>query len=143
VTEKRPCVYILASQRNGTLYVGVTSDLARRIWQHRSESVDSFVQKYRVFRLVFAEFHETMDAAIRREKQIKKWRRAWKLEMIERQNPQWQDLYDDLALSTRLWVPAFAGTTRKQGGGRCVLGFSITSTMAACRWVSSSKNGFG
>ena len=98
MTEKRPCVYILTSQRNGTVYVGVTGDLARRIWQHRSESVDGFVQKYGVYRLVFAEFHETMDAAILREKQVKKWRRAWKLELIERGNPQWRDLYDDLAL---------------------------------------------
>jgi putative endonuclease len=96
MTEKRPCVYILASQRNGTLYVGVTSDLARRIWQHRSNSVDGFVRKYDVYRLVFAEFHETMADAILREKRIKKWQRAWKLELIERLNPQWRDLYDEL-----------------------------------------------
>jgi putative endonuclease len=93
---KRPCVYILASQRNGTLYVGVTGDLARRVWQHRSNAVGGFVQDYTVHRLVFAEFHETMADAILREKRIKKWGRAWKLELIERQNPQWRDLYDQV-----------------------------------------------
>jgi len=96
--EKRPCVYILASQRNGTLYVGVTSDLARRAWEHRSEVAESFTRRYGVHRLVFAEFHDTMDGAILREKQLKKWRRAWKLDLIERDNPQWRDLYEDLPL---------------------------------------------
>ena len=89
-------MYILASQRNGTLYVGVTSDLARRVWQHRSNAVDGFVRNYWVHRLVFVEFHETMAEAILREKRIKKWRRTWKLELIEAQNPQWRDLYDDI-----------------------------------------------
>jgi putative endonuclease len=92
----RPCVYILASQRNGTLYVGVTSDLAARVWQHRSGSGSEFVQTYRVYRLVFVEFHDTMADAILREKRIKKWRRAWKLELIEQHNPQWRDLYDEM-----------------------------------------------
>jgi putative endonuclease len=96
VTEKRPCVYILASRRNGTLYVGVTSDLARRVWQHRSNTDGGFVQDYGVHRLVFFEFHETMTDAIVREKRIKRWHRAWKLEMIEWRNPQWRDLYDEL-----------------------------------------------
>ena len=98
MTQKRPCVYVLASRRNGTLYVGVTSDLARRVWQHRSNAIAGFVQDYSVYRLVFAEFHETMPAAILREKRIKKWRRAWKLELIERHNPQWRDLYNELAI---------------------------------------------
>jgi putative endonuclease len=89
-------VYILASQRNGTLYVGVTSDLARRIFEHRSNAVSGFVKTYRVYRLVYAEFHTTMVEAILREKRIKKWRRAWKLELIERQNPLWLDLANDL-----------------------------------------------
>jgi len=96
VTEKRPRVYILASRRNGTLYIGVTSDLARRIWQHRSNTVAGFVRDYGVHKLVFVEFHETMMDAILREKRIKKWHRVWKLEMIERQYPQWRDLYDEL-----------------------------------------------
>ena len=93
-----PCVYILASKRNGTLYVGVTSDIARRAWQHRSNAVGGFVRDYGVHRLVFVEFHETMADAILREKRIKKWRRAWKLELIERHNPQWRDLYHELAI---------------------------------------------
>ena len=96
MSEKRPCVYILASKRNGTLYVGVTSDVARRAWQHRSNAVVGFVRDYGVHRLVFVEFRETMEDAILREKRIKKWRRAWKLELIERDNPQWHDLYDQL-----------------------------------------------
>jgi len=96
--EKRPCVYILASGRNGTLYVGVTSDLATRVWQHRSSAVDGFTRHYHVHRLVFAEFHQTMADAILRERRIKKWRRAWKLELIESQNPQWRDLYEELLL---------------------------------------------
>jgi len=97
MSKKRPCVYLLASKHNGTLYVGVTSDIARRAWQHRSNAVGGFVRDYGVHRLVFVEFHETMADAILREKRIKKWRRTWKLELIERHNPQWHDLYDQLA----------------------------------------------
>jgi putative endonuclease len=89
-------VYILASRRNGTIYVGVTSDVARRVWQHRSGAVGGFVRAYGVYMLVFVEFHETMADAILREKRIKKWRRLWKLELIESQNPLWRDLYDEL-----------------------------------------------
>ena len=94
--ELRPCIYILASRPNGTLYIGVTSNLGRRVWQHRWDAVGGFVQDYGVNRLVFVEFHETVADAILREKRIKKWRRAWKLEVIERHNPQWRDLYDGL-----------------------------------------------
>jgi putative endonuclease len=94
VTERRPCVYILASRRNGTLYVGVTGDLVRRIAQHRSGAAAGFLRNYRVYRLVYAEFHATMSDAILREKRIKRWRRAWKLELIERENPQWLDLLE-------------------------------------------------
>jgi putative endonuclease len=93
----RPCVYILATQRNGTLYVGVTADLTRRAWVHRADGVEGFTKKYGVHRLVYAEFHTTMAEAILREKRIKKWRRAWKLELIEKANPTWRDLYDELA----------------------------------------------
>jgi putative endonuclease len=98
MAEKRPCVYILASCRNGTLYVGVTADLTRRIWEHRSGAVSSFSRDYGVHTLVFAEFHETLESAILREKRIKKWRREWKLELIEQANPQWRDIYDELAI---------------------------------------------
>ena len=93
---KRACVYILASKRNGTLYVGVTSDIARRVWEHKSGAVVGFTQKYAVHLLVYAEFHETVPDAILREKQIKKWRRKWKLELIERDNPEWRDLYSEI-----------------------------------------------
>jgi putative endonuclease len=96
--DKRPSVYILASRRNGTLYVGVTSDLARRAFEHRSDVVASFTRKYGVHMLVYVEFHDTMADAILREKRIKRWRREWKLALIERDNPQWRDLYDDLPL---------------------------------------------
>ena len=88
----QPCVYILASERNGTLYVGVTNDVIRRIWEHKSNAIDGFTKKYAAHRLVYAQFHDTMPNAIACEKQIKKWRRAWKLELIERDNPQRRDL---------------------------------------------------
>jgi putative endonuclease len=91
-----PCVYILASGRNGTLYVGVTSDLVQRIWQHRNGEIDGFTKKYEVKRLVWFEMHATMEAAIHREKQIKKWNRAWKIELIERSNARWHDLYETI-----------------------------------------------
>jgi putative endonuclease len=93
----RPCVYILANQRNGTLYVGVTSDLIRRVSEHRSDLVDGFTKRYRVHMLVYAEFHATMEEAILREKRIKTWRRAWKMKLIEEANPAWSDLYDEIA----------------------------------------------
>ena len=89
-------VYILASGRNGTLYTGVTGGLARRMWQHRNGEWSKFAAKYGVRRLVHAEPFADVTEAIAREKAIKKWRRAWKLELIERENPQWLDLYDRL-----------------------------------------------
>ncbi len=98
MSKKQPCVYLLAHKRNGTLYVGVTSDLARPVFEHRSDAADSFTRRYSVHRLVFAEFHDTMPDAIVREKRIKHWRRSWKLALIERNNPQWRDLYEDLPL---------------------------------------------
>ncbi|XBQ15250.1 MAG: GIY-YIG nuclease family protein [Oceanicaulis sp.] len=91
-----PCVYIMASRRNGTLYVGVTSNLARRVWDHKNGIGSAFVRKYAVTRLVWHEIHDDMTAAIAREKAIKKWKRAWKLQLIEAQNPQWRDLYEEL-----------------------------------------------
>ena len=93
---KQPCVYILANKSNGTLYIGVTSDFAQRIWAHKTDAVEGFTQKHGVHQLVYAEPHETMKAAIVREKQLKKWRRAWKVELIEQDNPLWRDLYDEL-----------------------------------------------
>ena len=93
---KQPCVYVLASRRNGTLYIGVTSDLVQRIWQHKHELVKGFTQKYRVHTLVWYEIHATMESAIGREKAIKEWQRAWKIELIEASNPEWQDLYEEI-----------------------------------------------
>ena len=86
----------MASKRNGTLYVGVTSDLRKRIWQHRNDEVPGFTQKYRVHSLVYFEIHGNIKAAIIREKQIKKWNRAWKLALIEQSNPEWLDLWDTI-----------------------------------------------
>ncbi|MEX2628868.1 MAG: GIY-YIG nuclease family protein [Tistlia sp.] len=93
---KEPCVYILASGRAGTLYVGVTSNLQARAWQHRTGAVDGFTKRYGVQQLVYLERHETMEGAILREKQLKKWNREWKIRLIERENPEWRDLYDEL-----------------------------------------------
>ena len=94
--EKGPCVYILVSKRNGTLYTGVTSDLIKRVYEHKNGLADGFTRKYNVHHLVYFELHEDMNGAITREKQIKKWNRAWKVELIERGNPEWKDLYDDI-----------------------------------------------
>jgi putative endonuclease len=94
---KQPCVYILSSRRHGTLYIGVTSDLARRIWEHKSGDIKGFSQTYGVHTLVYYEAHSTMADAILREKQMKKWNWAWKIRVIEAANPEWRDLYEDLA----------------------------------------------
>ena len=94
---KQPCVYILASKRNGTLYVGVTSNLIQRVWQHKNDLVAGFTKRYGVHTLVWYESHETMESAIGREKAIKEWKRAWKLELIEQGNSAWRDLYGELA----------------------------------------------
>lgn len=92
----QPCVYLLASRRNGTLYVGVTSNLVQRVWQHRNHLVEGFTKRYGVSRLVWFELHETMASAIRREKAIKEWKRAWKIQLIEETNPEWVDLFESL-----------------------------------------------
>ncbi len=94
--EKQPAVYLLASHRNGTLYAGVTSDLPKRIWQHRNHVVEGFSSKYGVGQLVWFELHESMESAILREKRIKKWNRAWKIDLIEADNPVWRDLWPDI-----------------------------------------------
>ena len=90
-------VYILASRRNGTLYIGMTDDLVRRVWEHRIGAVPGFTRKYGVKMLVWYEQHETRETAFHRERQIKKWNRAWKLQLIERSNPTWKDLAADLS----------------------------------------------
>ena len=91
--HRLPAVYLLASGRNGTLYVGVTSNLARRVWQHREHLGDGFTARYDVTKLVWYEQHDTMESAIIREKRIKKWNRAWKVQLIEAMNPEWRDLW--------------------------------------------------
>ena len=90
---KQPTVYILASKKNGTLYVGVTSNLIKRIWEHKNNLTEGFTKRYEVHYLVWYEMHECMESAIQREKRIKGWKRAWKMELIENNNPNWQDLY--------------------------------------------------
>lgn len=97
--ERIPTVYILASQRNGTLYTGVTSNLLPRIGQHREGTLGGFTAQYGIHRLVWFEVHEAMESAIVREKQIKKWRRAWKLELIEANNPRWLDLAEQFGFA--------------------------------------------
>ena len=94
---KQPATYILASRRNGTLYIGVTSDLVRRVWEHKNDLIEGFTKKYQVHQLVYFEMYGDMNAAITREKQLKKWNRAWKIELIEKTNPCWRDLWEDIA----------------------------------------------
>jgi putative endonuclease len=94
--EKQPAVYILASKRNGTRYVGVTSALWARVASHKNAEIKGFTQKYGVKTLVWYEHHHVMQDAIRREKQIKKWNRKWKLELIEKMNPDWRDLHGEI-----------------------------------------------
>ncbi len=96
MNDKQAAVYILASKRNGTLYIGVTSKLKARVWQHKQALVDGFSRKYKLKQLVYYELHGDMYAAITREKQLKKWRRAWKLRLIEEKNPHWVDLWDSI-----------------------------------------------
>jgi putative endonuclease len=91
--EHQPCVYMLASQRNGTLYIGVTSNLVKRIWEHKTNVVEGFTKNYGVHTLVWYEIHDTIESAIQREKVLKKWERQWKIELIESFNSDWKDLY--------------------------------------------------
>ncbi|HYA39005.1 MAG TPA: GIY-YIG nuclease family protein [Candidatus Methylomirabilis sp.] len=94
--NKTFCVYVVTNRRNGALYIGVTSDLRRRIWQHKQKEVAGFSAKYGTDKLVYYETCESVDSAIRREKQMKKWNRRWKLELIESMNPEWGDLYEKI-----------------------------------------------
>ncbi len=96
-SERAFWVYITASAKNGTLYIGVTSDLIKRIWQHKNKIFEGFTTDYGVDKLMWFEQHNNAEAAITREKQLKKWNRAWKIELIEKANPRWQDLYDTIS----------------------------------------------
>ena len=102
---KSPTVYLLASTRKGTLYVGVTSDLVARVWQHREHVTEGFSKRYDVTRLVWYELSESMESAIQREKQIKKWNREWKIRLIEERNPTWKDLWPEIVGNAE--VPGF------------------------------------
>ena len=93
--DRTPAVYIVASQRNGTIYTGVTSDLPGRVWQHRNKVIPGFSAEHGCDRLVWFEVHEEMESAINREKRVKNWNRPWKLELIEKDNPTWRDLAED------------------------------------------------
>ena len=93
---KQPCVYILSSKRNGTLYVGVTSNLVQRVWQHKSDLIEGFTKRCGVHALVWYEPHETMESAITGEKAIQRWKRGWKIKLIAESNPSWRDLYGDI-----------------------------------------------
>jgi putative endonuclease len=89
-------VYIMSSKKNGTLYIGVTSDLLKRVYEHKNNLVDGFTKKYGVHRLVYYEHTEDAESAIEREKSLKRWHRQWKIRLIEKQNPDWKDLYEEL-----------------------------------------------
>jgi putative endonuclease len=93
---KLPAVYIMTNKPNGTLYVGVTSDLVGRVWQHKEHVADGFTKKYDLTKLVYFEQHQTMESAILREKQLKQWNREWKIRLIQEKNIEWLDLYDSL-----------------------------------------------
>ena len=103
--RREPCVYILASRFNGTLYIGVTSDLIARMYQHREGITRGFAAERKALRLVYFERHETMEAAIRREKSVKRWLREWKMNLIERDNPHWSDLAIGLGFEPLAFVP--------------------------------------
>ena len=94
--DKQPSVYLLANKRNGTLYAGVTSNLVKRIWEHKSHLVEGFTKKYNVTLLVWYELHDSMESAIHKEKMIKNWKRDWKIKEIEQSNSEWNDLYNDI-----------------------------------------------
>ena len=89
-------IYIMASRRNGTLYIGITNDIVRRVYEHKNNFISGFTSKYSIHNLVYYEQFDNIESAIQREKQLKKWNRKWKIELIERVNPNWKDLYEDL-----------------------------------------------
>ncbi|WP_456393832.1 GIY-YIG nuclease family protein [Nitratifractor sp.] len=94
--ERQPAVYILSNRKHGTLYIGVSSDLPKRIAEHKGHAVEGFSKRYGLNKLVYYELHSDMRSAIEREKRLKKWKRDWKIQLIEENNPQWEDLYDSL-----------------------------------------------
>ena len=129
---KQPCVYILASRRNGVLYVGVTSDLFSRVNLHKQDLIEGFTKRYSVHRLVYYEMHKSMPEAIRREKQLKKWNRAWKVRLIEQVNPEWSDL----------WVGTGEIRATSTGGQEYpsdhFVDFNLLVRMPACEGITAS-----
>ncbi len=94
--DRQPCVYMLASQPYGTLYIGVTSNLVKRVWEHKNDVIEGFTRRYHVHTLVWYELHETMESAIQREKALKKWNRKWKIRLIKSFNSEWKELYQSI-----------------------------------------------
>ncbi|BDY04093.1 GIY-YIG nuclease family protein [Ferrimonas sp. YFM] len=94
--DKLPCVYLMTNARNGILYIGVTSNLHKRVWEHRNHVVEGFTKQHHLTKLVYFEMHSSMYQAITREKQLKNWQRQWKIELIEQTNPYWRDLWEDI-----------------------------------------------
>ncbi|UFH58199.1 GIY-YIG nuclease family protein [Sulfurovum mangrovi] len=92
----QPVVYILASKKNGSLYIGVTSDIAKRIYEHKNSLAEGFSKRYHIYKLVYYEVYDGIEEAIKREKQLKKWNRQWKVDLIEKENPEWNDLYRNI-----------------------------------------------
>ena len=130
---KQPAVYILASQRNGTLYIGVTSDLIQRVWQHKEGLVEGFTKTYGVKMLVWYEQHETMESAISKEKAMKKWLREWKLKAIEQSNPEWNDLWPEIiGDKPQTVVPCHP----REGGGQAgTQPLAVIPANAGIQWV--------
>ena len=96
MNEKQFCVYIMASRKGGALYIGVTSDLVKRVYEHRNKAIESFTKQYNIKRLIYFEMHDSAEAAILRETQMKAWKRKWKVELIEKENKDWNDLYETI-----------------------------------------------
>ena len=113
--ERQPCVYLLARASHSTFYTGVTSNLLSRIHQHREESLGGFTRRYGIKRLVWFEMHDTMESAILREKRIKRWRRAWKYDLIHKDNPTWRDLAEDFGFAALPLGQAEGGSRLKAG----------------------------
>ena len=97
MNRREPAVYIITNQPKGTLYIGVTSNLPSRIWNHKQRTVEGFAKRYGLDQLVWYEYHDEMEQAILREKRLKKWERPWKLRLVHESNPEWRDLFEDLA----------------------------------------------
>ena len=135
---KNPAVYILASQRNGTLYIGVTADLVQRVWQHRESVVAGFTQQHAVKTLVWYEQHATMESAITREKALKKWNRAWKLRLIEECNPEWNDRWFEITGQVQELLATLAPSS--SGATTTLSSVDATTTSTANATTSSSPS---